>query len=274
MLSRSIAWTALAVFGCGSPTPPAATPTAPPPAVSSAPAPAPTAAPDPEPAASADAGAPDGAPAVTTKSEEAPGTPKQKLMRAHFSETEEIRQAIIDGAISATAKPAQALGNMDALGKVPASQKPALNALQKAALRFGQSPDLTSASAALGDIGVACGRCHRAAGALKLEVGEPPAADKTLASQMKRHAWATERLWEGLYAPSDAAWDAGAKALSGTTFPQEVLKNGGVHARSAATSFDSLVSTAAAKRSPGDRAQLYAGLLETCSACHMATRKK
>jgi cytochrome c553 len=195
-------------------------------------------------------------------------------MRAHFSESEEIRQAIIDGNISATSKPAQALGNMKALGKAKPGWKPAMDALQKAALRFGQSPDLPSAAAAVADIGVACGRCHRSTNAMKLEVGTPPAAGKTIEDRMKRHAWASDRLWEGLYAPSDAAWDAGAKALSDEPFPKDVLSKGGVHARSAAATFKTLVTDAPSKRTPEDRAKLYAALLETCSSCHMATGKK
>jgi hypothetical protein len=274
MFSRKIALTALAVFGCGSPTQPAATPADTPPVASSEPAPETTTTPEAAPVATDTAETQESAPAEPKKTEEAPGTPEQKLMRAHFSESEEIRQAIIDGNISATSKPAQALGNMKSLGKAKPGWKPAMSALQKAAQRFGQSPDLPSAAAAVADIGVACGRCHRSSNAVKLEIGSPPAEGKTIESRMKRHAWASNRLWEGLYAPSDAAWEAGAKALTGDPFPKDVLKKGGVHARSAAATFKSLVGEAAAKRAPGDRAQLYASLLETCSACHMATRGK
>jgi len=33
------------------------------------------------------------------------------------------------------------------------------------------------------------------------------------------------------------------------------------------------VPTIAGKKTPNERAQVYATLLETCSACHLATRK-
>jgi hypothetical protein len=89
---------------------------------------------------------------------------------------------------------------------------------------------------------------------------------------MQRHAWATERLWEGLYVPSDEAWDAGAKALSAAPFPSDVLKQGGTYARTAAADFARLVVKAPAKRTPLDRAGLYAELLLTCGSCHRAMR--
>lgn len=272
MTSRAAALIAFSVLGCGSPPPPATTspaPTsAPPPATATA-----SSAPVAEPPA-ADAGVADAAPVEATAEEDTSGTPRERLMRAHFKETAEIRKAVIDGALAATVKPAEALGNMKALGTIQKGWKPSIDALRTAAQRFGQSPDLPGAAAAISDIGVACGSCHKAAGGPKVEVGTPPAADKTLAGQMKRHAWATERLWEGLYVPSDAAWKAGADALAGEEFPKEVLAKGGVHARSAAVRFASLVPTAGAKKSPADRAKLYAELLETCSACHMAARGK
>ncbi|GMV12584.1 MAG: hypothetical protein HS104_41665 [Polyangiaceae bacterium] len=269
MLHRAVALTAFCLVSCGSPPPPATTaPTAtaaPPPAAPTATA---------EPAPVEDAGSTAATPETPPPEEDTSGSPRERLMRAHFKETAVIRKAVIDGALAATVKPAAALESMKGLGTVQGSWKPSLDALGKAAKRFGQSPDLPSATAAIADIGVACGSCHKAAGGPKLQVEAPPVAGKTLEDRMKRHAWASERLWEGLYVPSDAAWKAGADALVGEEFPKEVLAKGGVHARSAAVRFGALVPTAAAKKSAGDRAKLYAELLETCSACHMAARGK
>ena len=195
-------------------------------------------------------------------------------MRSHFEETVEIRKAVIDGAISATAAPAAALVSTKNLGAVQPGWKPPLEALKSAAKRFAQSPDLPAAATAIGDIGVACGSCHRRGAGPKIEIGAPPADDKTVAGQMKRHGWAAERMWEALYVPSDAAWKAGTDALAGHSFPEEVLKKGGVHARSAANTFASLVASAPEKKRAEDRAKVYASLLETCAGCHMALRKK
>ena len=139
---------------------------------------------------------------------------------------------------------------------------------------FRRSSDIPAAAAAIADIGIACGACHKVAGGPTAKADAPPSTDATLASRMRRHVWATDRLWEGIIVPSDASWKAGAAALSGEPFPKEVLDRGDVHARGAADRFKSLVATAASKKKPDERGQLYATLLETCSACHVVTRKK
>ena len=103
-----------------------------------------------------------------------------------------------------------------------------------------------------------------------MEVAAAPDAGDSLSSRMKQHAWATERLWEGLYVPSAAAWDAGAKVLAHGQFPEEVLKKGGVYARSAAADFRKAAARASKMRSSASRAALYAELLGTCATCHIA----
>lgn len=134
---------------------------------------------------------------------------------------------------------------------------------------------MSGAAALVADIGLACGSCHRVAGGPKLTLGSPPpAADTSVKTRMKRHIWAVERLWEGVYAPSDASWKAGVDALAGDQFPKEVLDKGGVHARSAATRFTTLVAGAGTKKKAEERGALYASLLGTCSSCHLTAREK
>jgi len=195
-------------------------------------------------------------------------------MRQHFKETTLIRTAVINGVLSDAAAPAEALSNTDGLGKIEPAWQSSVDVLQYAAKRIRRSSDIPGAAAAIADIGIACGACHKAAGGPNVKVDAPPAADATLASRMRRHVWATERLWEGIFVPSDASWKAGVAALSGDSFPKEVLDKGDVHARAAADRFKSLVATAAGKKKPEERGQLYGTLLETCSACHLVTRGK
>lgn len=265
---------AIAVFvlsGCGAPQSQPAAPTeepkpAAPPSASQAPAPAPTpsATPEAPPAPTASASA--------APEEPPPGSPKEKLMRGHFKEAEQIRAALIRGKVAATAAPADALTNLDALSKNEQKSAPA-KAMQTAAKSIRQSVDVPGAAAAFADLGVACGKCHRKGAGPKLQTGEPPKADSSLKSRMQQHAWATERLWEGLYVPSDAAWKTGAELLlKNATFPEEVLKKNGVHARSSAEQLKQLIDKAGEQKAPEDRAKLYASLLATCAACHAVSK--
>ena len=195
-------------------------------------------------------------------------------MRSHFKETALIRTAVINGVLTDTAAPADALANTEGLGKIEPAWQSSIDVLQYAAKRIRRSSDIPAAAAAIADIGIACGACHKATTGPTVKVEAPPATDATLASRMRKHEWATERLWEGIFVPSDASWKAGVAALSVDPFPKEVLDKGDVHARGAADRFKSLVATAGAKKTPNERGQLYASLLETCSTCHAVTRKK
>jgi hypothetical protein len=266
MKTRMAGIAVIALAGCG--TPPAQPAEAP--AATQAPPTAPT--PTEKPPATEQKAEVAPEPAPTAKAEEPPpGSPREKLMRAHFKETEQIRTAIITGKLTAAVGPAKTLASMEVKEAMPAKGRTFVTAMQAAAKRIGESPDAASLAAATADLGVACGGCHRLGAGPKPKVDAAPAAGDTMKSRMVRHAWATERLWEGLYAPSDAAWTAGAGALSSDPFPEEVLKKGGVHARSGAVRMKELVATAGAQKKPEDRAKLYASLLETCFGCHSAT---
>jgi hypothetical protein len=271
MVTRVAVLTGLLLLSCGAP--PAAVPAPVADASVATPEPSASAA-----SASADGGAADAAPAIATAkpapAEEPAGTPKERLMRMHFKETAQIRTAIINGSLPETVAPAAALGKMEGLGTVPAAWRPSIDAMQGAARRIGQSSDMPGAAAALADVGAACGSCHRGLGGPKGKFDPAPTGDDSMSGRMKRHVWATERLWEGLYVPSDASWKAGVDALSGEPFAKDLLDKGGVHARSSAARFKTLVATAGSKQKVDDRAKLYAALLETCSACHIATRGK
>ncbi|MBS2011356.1 MAG: hypothetical protein JST00_00480 [Deltaproteobacteria bacterium] len=256
----------LALAACGPETP---TPTTPTSGVAPSTTGSPTVA---SPATTTSTGSVAPSPAAPTVVEDKSGTPRERLMRSHFREVALIRAAVIDGKLADAVGPADALSRNEGLGKIDPSWQSSIDVLEYAAKRIQHGSDIPAVSAAVSDIGIACGACHKAAGGPKATAEPAPATGATLAARMSRHVWATERLWEGLYVPSDAAWKAGADALSGEPFPKEVVDKGGVHGRSAADRFKTIVGTLASKKSPQDRGQAYASLLETCSACHVNTR--
>jgi len=210
-------------------------------------------------------------PAPANKKPAEQGTPLEQLMHQHFKQAEEIRHAVVSGKLNNAVQPALSLGNTAENSDLPKAWRPSLERMRTAASRVQNSSDLAETAAGTADIGVACGSCHEGQGGPKVTVGEAPAVGTTVVSRMARHAWAMERLWEGLFVPSSAAWKAGAKALQGDPFPPEVLERGGVYGRTAAKDFKSLAAQAPAKEASKDRAALYAGLLGTCATCHLAT---
>jgi hypothetical protein len=198
------------------------------------------------------------------------GSSLDHIMREHFADALLIRQAVIAGAPENAAAPASALATAGDLEHLPEGWRGFVERMQEVAGRIRDSSLISRAARATADLGVTCGLCHQQRGGPHASSEPAPAQGATLESRMQRHAWATERLWEGLYVPSDDAWAAGARALSSAPFPTEVTKPGGVYARTAAADFARLVRSAPTKKTPLDRAELYAQLLLTCGSCHRA----
>lgn len=244
--------------GCGGSTPPVA--------IAVTPEPAPVA-----PAQVTQPAANERRPAAAENPDAPPaGTPLDRIMQAHFQDALLIRQAVIAGKLEDTVEPAQALARARDLDHLPEGWRGFVERMQEVAGRIEDSTLGSRAAAATADLGVSCGLCHQQRGGPQASREPAPGAGTSIESRMRRHAWATERLWEGLYVPSDDAWNAGAKALSSEPFPAEISKDGGVSARSAASDFARLVVKAPAQRIPRDRAALYAELLLTCGSCHRA----
>jgi cytochrome c553 len=200
------------------------------------------------------------------------GTLLERLMRSHFEHVGMIRSAVIKGEITQAIEPAREIVEMQGVHTLPETWRSSVRELQEASTRIRESADLQEAAAATADIGMTCGGCHTENGGPTIEVGTAPSATATVAERMKRHQWATEKLWEGLYGPSDEAWLAGAHVLSDAPWPKDVVAAGGVHSQSLADRFVALGKKAHA--AVGEkRAEVYAALLATCAPCHEQTRR-
>jgi len=193
-------------------------------------------------------------------------------MQAHFNDALLIRQAVIAGAPEDAVDPAYALTHIQDLDRLPDGWRVFVERMQGVAGRIQDSTTSSLAAAATADLGVSCGMCHQRHGGPQASDEPAPPPSSSIERRMARHVWATERLWEGLIVPSNDAWAAGAQALGAEPFPSEVLNDGGVYARSAAGDFAQLAANAPAKKTPEQRAALYAELLVTCGTCHRAMK--
>jgi cytochrome c553 len=198
------------------------------------------------------------------------GASVERIMRAHFKDALLIRQAVIAGHPEEAAKSATVLTLIQNLDDLPQGWRPFVERMQADAARARDATSAAQTAAATADLGLSCGACHQRFGGPRPSTDPPPTPGSSVESRMKSHAWATERLWEGLTVPSDDAWQRGAVTLDSSAFPEEVLKKGGVHARNAASELAKLVVRTRAKKTPGERAAHYAELLVTCGACHRA----
>lgn len=200
------------------------------------------------------------------------GSSIDRIMQAHFNDALLIRQAVIAGSPEDAVDPAHVLTHIQDLERLPDGWRVFVERMQGVAGRIQDSTTSSLAAAATADLGVSCGMCHQRHGGPQASDEPAPAQGTSIERRMRRHVWATERLWEGLIVPSNDAWAAGAQALSADPFPSEVLNDGGVYARSAAGDFARLAANAATKKTPEQRAALYAELLVTCGTCHRAMK--
>ena len=84
---------------------------------------------------------------------------------------------------------------------------------------------------------------------------------------MARHAWAVDRLWEGMIGPDDDRWAAGLDVLAATPLPFTPLTD----APALAAGLRELARAQLANRSAtglDDRARAYGEILVMCAACH------
>lgn len=205
------------------------------------------------------AGGPGPAPGVASSGNE---------MTDHYNQVDEIQEAVVAGSVDATRAAARWLSTHEG-AEYPPAATPSLEMMRNEARIMLQQRDLLPVARTLGRMGVACGECHAA---LDVKVGfkveEPPPSSAIPAAQMARHAWAVDRLWDGLAGPSHASWRAGAGAL--TTMPVNFGNNAQANRLSAR--IHELSGQATVASTAKERADTYGDLLETCALCHTALR--
>jgi len=202
----------------------------------------------------------------------------EPTMYSHFGAADDIHAAVVDGNLRAVKEPATWLAEHD-IPSLPEGSESYLAELQGFARQAERATTLGDAAHAMGGIAKTCGACHQeniaepvTAKTAALEAGED------VATHMSRHAWAADRMWEGLVMPSDARWIKGSQVLEEAPFkPEDVA---GTSSDDIATLKEvellekrchSIGSKAGIATDPTERANLYGELLSTCAYCHKLT---
>jgi len=200
----------------------------------------------------------------------------QQRMHVRYAAARTLTEAIARSDLEAAYANATTLVELDEPEALPA-WRPYMASVQDAGRAVLGAANLTAAARAAATLGERCASCHVAIRARVVFAPEPRPADAPkLAQEMLQHRWAANQLWQGLIAPSDDRWDAGAAALS--TAPL-----GGV-AQHGIPGFDNDIDDVArvrlfarralAAHQPAARAALYGDLLATCAHCHAILRDR
>lgn len=196
-----------------------------------------------------------------------PETAAPSHMYAHYEQVGELRTAVINGDLGETRGPARWLASHKG-DEFPAQAQEYLEQMRAEGRIILAQNELTDVANSVARMGVACGSCHTALnGGPKFKATDAPAASTGPDAHMIRHAWAIDRLWDGIIGPSDGAWTEGVSALTGAPLDFGTDK---VPAQAGELSkkVHELASTARQAHTPKQRAEVYGQLLQTCELCH------
>jgi hypothetical protein len=200
--------------------------------------------------------------------------PTKQRMWSHFLAAADVQAAVIRGDLEATKEPASWLAEYDEPG-LPEGSEAFSRELQRAGARVVEATTIEAAGAATGRIAAACGSCHREYYPGMEPTGNvepPPGEEGDVATHMVRHAWASDRLWEGLVLPSNPAWEEGADAFAGVPLATDDLAfENPEGVRALANRNHELGRRAGLETEPSLRARTYGELISTCAACHQMT---
>ncbi|HEY4175453.1 MAG TPA: hypothetical protein VGM90_01415 [Kofleriaceae bacterium] len=207
---------------------------------------------------------------------DAPLSPRRqvhKQMRAEYYAALGILEAIVDGRLAdARGKATWVVTHGDNFDP-PASRD---DDLLRAADTIAHAKTVLDSAGGLARLGHACAQCHLAQRA-NVDVGfanfSPPPESTELSNQMQRHAWASERLWQGMLAPSDAAWTQGADLLASTAIDLSTTNHGKPNAEAVVLA-ERLRTTAesAVHANQTDRSIVFGEMVVTCARCHDLAR--
>lgn len=198
-------------------------------------------------------------------------------MSRHSVEATELEAALVDGDLERAKLPAAWLSGHEGMNGLGPETDVFVTQMREAAGGIFASTSLESAAVEMGRMGMACGACHLATGTeLTFEWEDYAPSSMELQPHMARHAWAVDRLWEGLSGPSDEAWKMGARVLSGDPLDREhTTAEAGRRYR--AEAWDQLVHSLAAEAEdagPAEKGEFYSQVLSACNACHALVRSQ
>ena len=204
-------------------------------------------------------------------------------MHSHLEQVSEMKDAVIAGNLPDLREPARWLATHETPEGLSPAWIPYVQEMRRYATRAADATDLVAAASAVSEIARTCGDCHRASG-LSIAFGfdeRPPEELQSLMTQMQRHLWAADRMWEGLIGPSDTAWNRGAAILS--EIHLDISDFAGSSAEGASTAenesqMSELLSRARGMGEQGGlaastelRSGLYGEFLSLCASCHSLT---
>jgi hypothetical protein len=190
-------------------------------------------------------------------------------MHAFLALAKEARDATIQGDLEGARAKMKGLTQVPSwFAEYPEPGRKHLVALQSAAEEGAEAPNLEALGRSVTRMAAACGACHTAIGggpSFK-KVGKPPTGAK-LEEHMQLHAWAAERMWEGLVVSDAERWKAGARVLYEESWVHSAAEDDPKGSAFALHVHEAGMAAVLASNDV-ERAALYGQFLASCAGCH------
>ena len=190
-------------------------------------------------------------------------------MKAHLEQVGEIQAAIVEGVVPRVHAPAKWLAEHPQHPSVASSTGGPVADLRRLATHLQNETSLPRAAANAASMAAACGACHesmRVSPRVQVAAAAPGGAD--FEYHMGRHAWAAQRMWEGLMIPSAELWETGTQALAEAPLVLSGADEQSSELAAVEEDVHRIGADALRASTPTERADTYGLLLLTCSRCH------
>lgn len=203
---------------------------------------------------------------------EAAASSTRDLMQNHFGRAASAHDAIVRADLEQARADMQWLATHDEGMAVPEPLRPMLAEMQAEAARFSEATTLTEAGTAYARTLIRCGACHTASHGGP-EIAQPilPEGD-TPEARMRRHQWASDRMFDGLVTGNAEIFRSGNDALTSAPLTQADLPATAAQPTeqvvALTTHVQNLGTEAATATTDDARASIYGRYLATCATCH------
>ncbi|HJL20067.1 MAG TPA: hypothetical protein RMH99_30660 [Sandaracinaceae bacterium LLY-WYZ-13_1] len=218
----------------------------------------------------AEEGAERGAEALPEPESLPPPTDGQRHMHDRYDGIEAIRGALVRGDAEVARAVARGLDRPVSFDDLPASARGLRAVVPSRAREVAAATTEEDTAAAFARLVSGCGECHRAAEVTWRFDDHPAPEGEDLDGHMARHAWAVERMWEGLMLADPERFDRGARALEEAplTGDEPVEDENPPGVSRIAVRIHARARDAREAADMAERAAIYGDLLGGCGACH------
>lgn len=196
----------------------------------------------------------------------------REVMRGHYGRARSAHDALIRADMDQAREDMAWLATHAEGDVLPEALQPLLVAMQGEAGRFAAATTLSEAGTTFALMLTRCGACHTAAhdgpeiAEVPIPEGEEPAA------RMRRHRWASDRMFDGLITANAEMFRSGNDALTSAPLTATELPGAAALADeqvvALTTHVRDLGAEAATAADDAARASIYGRYLATCGSCH------